>query len=153
MAGWDTYGTPLNRSPAFQREWQYGEATYFSSNGITNVGIFSGVGASAMILPPVEGYAYIVWGWDGMYFSTSTTLKKKDLLIKVTDEDADHVLTLIRASSLDNTSTMLSQPLKAHANTGLFITTMELKDFAPANDSAVIQIYYGIVNGYDGNSH
>ena len=154
MAGWDTFGTPMDRSPAFQREWQYGEATYFSSNGVTNVGIFSGVGASAMILPPVEGHAYIIWGWDAMYFSVATQLKKKDLLVKLTDNDADHIFSLIRASSLDHTSTMLAQPIKTHANTGLFITTMTLKDFDPGDsDTAVIQIYYGLVNGYDGNSH
>lgn len=154
MAGWDTYGTSISRSPVFQKDYIYANAVTVSGNGNTN-NIFSAVGASSMILPAVEGHAYIIWGWHIMYQTTAggTSPDKKELLLDLTDAEADHSIVVMIGAPGNGGTTSLGQPLRTHANSGLFITTYYLRNWEAAKDSATVQVYYSLINGYDTNTH
>jgi hypothetical protein len=154
MGAWDTYGTPLSRTPAFQKEWSYTTPIQFSANAATNTGFFSATtagsfgesGASSVILAsPGPKYSFIIWGWQGVYIG-GTGSSKAHVIVKIANNvNSSHGL--IHFSDGDNTVVNLSQPTRLQPGEDIIFKVLD-SDMG-ATDSGVIELYYSILNGYE----
>ena len=154
MGAWNTYGTPLSRSPAFQKEWSYTTPIQFSGNAVTATGFFSATipasygenGASAVVVAsPGPKYSFIIWGWQGIYIAGSGS-SKGQVIVKIANNlNSSHGL--VHFSDDDNTVVNLSQPTRLQPGEDIIFKV--LNSSMNATDTGIIEIYYSIVNGYE----
>ena len=154
MAAWDTYGTPLSRSPAFQKEWNYATPFQFSGNATTATGFFSATigptygenGTSAvMIASPGSKYSFIIWGWQGIYIGGSGN-NKAHVVVKIASND-NSSYGLVHFSDDDNTVVHLSQPTRLQPGEDIIFKV--LNSSMNATDTGIIELYYSVINGYE----
>jgi len=154
MGAWDTYGTPLSRTPAFQKEWSYTTPFQFSGNATTATGFFSSTiagsygenGASAvMVESPGPKYSFIIWGWQGVYIGGSGN-NKGHVVVKITNPtNSSHGL--VHFSDDDNTVVHLSQPTRLQPGEDIIFKVLDSD--MNATDTGIIELYYSVVNGYE----
>jgi hypothetical protein len=154
MGAWDTYGTPLSRTPAFQKEWSYTTPFQFSGNAVTNTGFFSATtagsygenGTSAVVLASKgPKYSFIVWGWQGVYIAGSGS-SKGQVIVKIANNlNSSHGL--VHFSDDDNTVVNLSQPTRLQPGEDIIFKVLD-SDMG-TSDTGIIEIYYSIINGYE----
>ena len=154
MGAWDTYGTPLSRTPAFQKEWSYTTPLQFSGNAVTATGFFSATiagsygenGASAVVkASPGPKYSFIIWGWQGVYIAGSGN-SKGQVIVKIANNDnSSHGL--VHFSDDDNTVVNLSQPTRMQPGEDIIFKVLD-SDMG-TSDTGIIEIYYSVINGYE----
>ena len=154
MGAWDTYGSPLSRTPAFQKEWSYTTPIQFSGNAATNTGFFSATaaasygenGASAVVVEsPGSKYSFILWGWQGVYIA-GTGSSKGHAIVKIADPtNSSHGL--VHFSDDDNTVVNLSQPTRLQPGEDIIFKVLD-SDMGAA-DAGIIELYYSVINGYE----
>lgn len=154
MGAWDTYGTPLSRSPAFQKEWSYSTPIQFSGNATNVTGFFSSTiaatygenGASAVLVESLgPKYSFILWGWQGIYIGGSGN-NKGHVVVKIANNDnSSHGI--IHFSDDDNTVVTLSQPTRLQPGEDIILKVLNSK--MNATDTGIIELYYSVINGYE----
>jgi len=154
MGAWDTYGTPLSRTPAFQKEWSYTTPFLFSGNAATATGFFSATiaasygenGASAVVLESLgPKYSFIIWGWQGVYIAGSGS-SKGHVIVKIANNlNSSHGL--VHFSDDDNTVVNLSQPTRLQPGEDIIFKVLDSD--MNATDAGIIELYYSIINGYE----
>ena len=154
MGAWDTYGTPLSRTPAFQKEWSYTTPFLFSGNATNLTGFFSSTigasygenGASAVVLESLgPKYSFIIWGWQGVYVAGSGN-NKGHVIVKIANNDnSSHGL--VHFSDDDNTVVNLSQPTRLQPGEDVIFKVLDSD--MNATDAGIIELYYSIINGYE----
>ena len=154
MGAWDTYGTPLSRSPAFQKEWSYTTPFQFSGNSVNGKGFFSSTiaasygenGASAVVLEsPGPKYSFVIWGWQGVYIGGSGN-NKAHVIVKIAN-NANSSHGLVHFSDDDNTVVNLSQPTRMQPGEDIIFKV--LNSVMNATDTGIIELYYSVINGYE----
>ena len=154
MGAWDTYGTPLSRSPAFQKEWSYTTPFQFSGNSVNIKGFFSATiaatygenGASAVVLEsPGPKYSFVIWGWQGVYIGGSGN-NKAHVIVKIAN-NANSSHGLVHFSDDDNTVVNLSQPTRMQPGEDIIFKV--LNSVMNATDTGIIELYYSVINGYE----
>jgi len=154
MGAWDTYGTPLSRSPAFQKEWSYTTPFQFSGNAVNIKGFFSATiaatygenGASAVVLEsPGPKYSFVIWGWQGVYIGGSGN-NKAHVIVKIAN-NANSSHGLVHFSDDDNTVVNLSQPTRMQPGEDIIFKV--LNSVMNATDTGIIELYYSVINGYE----
>lgn len=154
MGAWDTYGTPLSRTPAFQKEWSYTTPLQFSGNAVTATGFFSATiagsygenGTSAVIVAsPGPKYSFIIWGWQGVYIGGSGN-NKAHTIVKITNPtNSSHGL--VHFSDDDNTVVNLSQPTRLQPGEDIIFKV--LNSTMNTTDAGIVELYYSVINGYE----
>lgn len=151
MGAWDTYGTPLSRSPAFQKEWTYATSVQFSSNAVSNEGLFSAGSfgengpSSVIVASPGPKYSFIIWGWQGVYIAVAGA-NKGHTVIKIAN-NSNSSYGLIHFSDDDNTVVNLSQPVRLQPGEDIIFKVMDSD--MNATDSGIIELFYSVINGYE----
>ena len=154
MGAWDTYGTPLSRSPAFQKEWSYTTPFQFSGNSVNGKGFFSSTiaasygenGTSAVVLEsPGPKYSFVIWGWQGVYIGGSGN-NKAHVIVKIAN-NANSSHGLVHFSDDDNTVVNLSQPTRMQPGEDIIFKV--LNSVMNATDTGIIELYYSVINGYE----
>lgn len=158
MDAWYTYGTPLSRSPAFQREWSYTTPFQFSGNAATgtgNRGFFSATteglsygekGASAVVIAsPGPKYSFIIWGWQGLYIGGSGNNKAHAIVKIANNDNSSHGI--IHFSDDDNTVVNLTQPTRLQPGEDIILKV--LNSTMNTSDAGIIELYYSVINGYE----
>jgi hypothetical protein len=147
MGAWDTYGTPLSRSPAFQKEWSYTTPFQFSGNSVNGKGFFSSTiaasygenGTSAVVLESPGPK------WQGVYVGGSGN-NKGHVIVKIANNlNSSHGL--VHFSDDDNTVVNLSQPTRMQPGEDIIFKV--LNSVMNATDSGIIELYYSVLNGYE----
>jgi hypothetical protein len=148
------YGTPLDRSPAFQKEWTYTTPFQFSGNAVTDEGFFSATtagsygenGASAVVIEsPGPKHSFIIWGWQGIYIAGAGNNKGHAIVKIANNVNSSHGL--VHFSDDDNTVVNLTQPTRLQPGEDIIFKVLD-SDMGTA-DSGIIELYYSVINGYE----
>lgn len=140
-----TYGWPQRESPEVLRNNQYAESAFFSGAAAD----FSAVGTSALLddLSGVEGYHYIIWGWQSVYIrNTGSSFKHVTLEMK---DDTGKGEGLIHGVSNNVTNTMLPQPLRFP--TGSAVNYEVIESSIDGSDTVYGEVYYSLIKHVDGS--
>jgi hypothetical protein len=148
------YGTPMGRSPAFQKEWTYTTPFLFSGNAVNITGFFSATipatygenGASAVVLEsPGTKYSFIIWGWQGVYIAGSGNNKGHAVVKIANNANSSHGL--VHFSDDDNTVVNLSQPTRFQPGEDIIFKVLDSD--MKTTDTGIIELYYSVINGYE----
>ena len=125
--------------PAFVDEFSYARPSVFSGTSATSPAV--GVSGIYDGLSGVEGYSYVIFGWQGFYYSKQTN-DKGNYLIQISC-NLGTCAGLIYCRTASANITMLPQPLKLPSGSGVYRKTI-LKDMK-ADDSFYTNIFYTLV--------
>ena len=146
------FGTPMSRRPAFQAEWTYTTPFQFSANSANNTGFFSAGSfgengpSSIVVASPGPKHSFVLWGWQGVYIAGSGNNKGHAIVKIANDLNSSHGL--VHFSDDDNTVVNLTQPTRLQPGENIIFKVLDSD--MNTSDSGIIELYYSIVNGFEG---